>query len=111
MTLGTNLLYWGDNLPILREFPPDCIDLIYLDPPFNSKRDYNVIFRDETGAAPPAQIKAFSDTWKWHMAVDAYKEVIAQGGMVSRLLGAIHDAIGQNVLCFNRSRTVSFGLK
>jgi len=92
----TNLLYWGDNLNILRDFEPNSINLIYLDPPFNSKRDYNVIFRDETGAAPPAQIKAFSDTWKWHMAIDAYKEVISQGGMVSKLLGAMHDAIGQN---------------
>lgn len=96
MSIATNLLYWGDNLPILREFPPECIDLIYLDPPFNSKRDYNVIFRDETGSAPPAQIKAFSDTWKWPMAVEAYKEVVSQGGMVSKLLGAMLKAIGKN---------------
>ena len=94
--METNILYWGDNLNILREFDSNSIHLIYLDPPFNSKRDYNVIFRDETGSAPPAQIKAFTDTWKWHMAVDAYKEVVAQGGMVSKLLGAMHDAIGQN---------------
>lgn len=94
--IETNILYWGDNLSILRGFDSNCIDLIYLDPPFNSKRDYNVIFRDETGSAPPAQIKAFTDTWKWHMAVDAYKEVVAQGGMVSKLLGAMHGAIGQN---------------
>ncbi|MBM3120415.1 MAG: hypothetical protein FJ006_12890 [Chloroflexi bacterium] len=84
--MKTNVLYWGDNLNILRDFDPDSVHLIYLDPPFNSKRDYNVIFKDDTGAAPPAQIKAFTDTWKWHMAVDAYKEVIAKGGNVSRLL-------------------------
>lgn len=94
--MKTNVLYWGDNLNILRDFDSNCIDLIYLDPPFNSKRDYNAIFRDETGSAPPAQIKAFTDTWKWHMAVDVYKEVIAKGGPVSRLLGAMHEAIGQN---------------
>jgi site-specific DNA-methyltransferase (adenine-specific) len=94
--MNTNCLYWGDNLGILRDFDSNSIDLIYLDPPFNSKRDYNVIFHDETGSVPPAQIKAFSDTWKWHLAVDAYKEVIAQGGMVSKLLGAMHDAIGPN---------------
>ena len=94
--MKTNMLYWGDNLGVLRGFDSNSVHLIYLDPPFNSKRDYNVIFRDETGSASPAQIKAFSDTWKWHMAVDTYKEVIAQGGMVSKLLGAMHDAIGQN---------------
>lgn len=96
MELETNCLYWGDNLDILRTFDPDSVHLIYLDPPFNSKRDYNAIFRDETGSAPPAQIKAFTDTWKWHMAVDAYKEVIGKGGTVSRLMGAMFDAIGPN---------------
>lgn len=94
--MKTNVLYWGDNLDILRDFDSESIHLIYLDPPFNSKRDYNAIFRDETGSAPPAQIKAFTDTWKWHMAVDAYKEVITKGGAVSRLLGAMFDAIGTN---------------
>jgi site-specific DNA-methyltransferase (adenine-specific) len=94
--IQTNCLYWGDNLDILRGFDSECINLIYLDPPFNSKRDYNAIFRDETGSAPPAQIKAFTDTWKWHMAVDAYKEVIAKGGPVSRLLGSMFAALGPN---------------
>jgi DNA modification methylase len=94
--MKTNALYWGDNLEILRGFDTDSVNLIYLDPPFNSKRDYNVIFKDDTGASPSAQIKAFTDTWKWHMAVDDYKEIIASGGNVSRLLGAMHDAIGPN---------------
>ncbi len=85
-----NSLYFGDNLEVLRGFPSDAADLIYLDPPFNSKRSYNAIFKDETGAAPPAQIKAFSDTWKWHMAIDAYQEVIERGGPVQRLLAAMH---------------------
>lgn len=96
MSIETNLLYWGDNLPILREFPKECIDLIYLDPPFNSKRSYNVIFKDDAGVASPAQIKAFTDTWKWHMAVDAYEEVISKGGAMAKVLGAIFDAIGKN---------------
>ena len=96
MSIKTNLLYWGDNLPILRDFPPDCIDLIYLDPPFNSKRDYNVIFKDDTGAGPPAQIKAFTDTWKWYMAVEAYQEVIGKGGQFGKLLGAMFDVLGKN---------------
>jgi len=94
--MKTNVLYWGDNLDILRSFDSNSIHLIYLDPPFNSKRDYNVIFKDDTGAAPPAQIKAFTDTWKWHMAIDAYKEIIEKGGAVSRLLGAMYEAIGAN---------------
>jgi site-specific DNA-methyltransferase (adenine-specific) len=51
--MRTNVLYYGDNLDILRRYLPDAsVDLVYLDPPFNSNRDYNVIFRDEPGAAP-----------------------------------------------------------
>lgn len=97
MELKTNVLYFGDNLEILRKHIPDeSIDLIYLDPPFNSNRSYNAIFKDETGTAPPAQIKAFSDTWKWHMAVDAYQEMVERGGHVSRLLGAMHEILGPN---------------
>src|SRR3972149_1960033 len=91
-----NSLYFGDNLEVLRQFPPNAVDLIYLDPPFNSNRDYNAIFKDETGSAPPAQIKAFTDTWKWHMAVDAFQEVQERGGRVQRLLSAMHDALGPN---------------
>lgn len=94
--MKTNALYWGDNLEILRGFDSESVNLIYLDPPFNSKRDYNVIFKDDTGTSPPAQIKAFTDTWQWHMAVDAYKEVISKGGDVSRLLGSMHDSLGAN---------------
>ncbi len=61
-----NTLYYGDNLKILRKYIPDeSVDLIYLDPPFNSKRAYNVIFKDKTGKYPPSQIEAFDDTWQW----------------------------------------------
>lgn len=94
--MQTNCLYWGDNLEVLRGFDRESVHLIYLDPPFNSNRDYNAIFRDETGSAPPAQIRAFTDTWKWHMAVDAYQETIQKGGPVSRLLGAMLEALGKN---------------
>src|SRR3989304_3318931 len=66
MELKTNALYYGDNLKILREhFPDESVDLIYLDPPFNSKRDYNVIFKEEENKESEAQIEAFTDTWKW----------------------------------------------
>ena len=61
-----NTLYYGDNLPVLRDYLPDeSVDLIYLDPPFNSRADYNVLFQDRSGADSPAQLKAFSDTWEW----------------------------------------------
>ncbi len=83
MPTHANSLYWGDNLDVLRGFESSTFDLIYLDPPFNSKRDYNAIFKDETGAAAPAQIKAFTDTWRWHMAVDAYQQVVSKGGPTS----------------------------
>jgi len=64
--MQTNVLYYGDNLDILRRYIPDAsVDLIYLDPPFNSNRDYNVIFRDESGNATDAQLLAFEDTWRW----------------------------------------------
>ena len=59
-------LFYGDNLPVLREhFPDDSVDLIYLDPPFNSNATYNVLFRDESGRSAPSQIEAFNDTWHW----------------------------------------------
>jgi site-specific DNA-methyltransferase (adenine-specific) len=64
--LATNVLYYGDNLDILRRYLPDAtVDLVYLDPPFNSNRDDNVIFRDESGNATDAQLLAFEDTWHW----------------------------------------------
>ena len=64
---ATNVLYYGDNLDILRRYLPDAsVDLIYLDPPFN--RDYNVIFKDESGNPTDAQLLAFEDTWRWARA-------------------------------------------
>jgi site-specific DNA-methyltransferase (adenine-specific) len=57
--LATNLLYYGDNLDILRRYLPDgAVDLVYLDPPFNPNRDDKVIFRDESGNATDAQLLA-----------------------------------------------------
>ena len=64
--VNTDVLYYGDNLEILRKYVPDAsIDLVYLDPPFNSNRDYNVIFKDESGRKSDAQLLAFEDTWHW----------------------------------------------
>ena len=61
-----NTLYYGDNLDILREHVPDeSVDLVYLDPPFNSNASYNVLFKEQSGEESPAQIRAFTDTWAW----------------------------------------------
>ncbi len=58
-----NTLFYGDNLNVLREFiQTESVDLIYLDPPFNSNRNYNVLFKDESGNDSEAQITAFEDT-------------------------------------------------
>ena len=66
LSSNSNKLFYGDNLFILREhIPNESIDLIYLDPPFNSNRNYNVLFKDEQGTDSEAQIKVFDDTWHW----------------------------------------------
>ncbi len=76
-----NQLYFGDNLEILREYIPDeSVDLIYLDPPFNSKATYNVLFKEKTGLAPAAQVHAFEDTWEWNQESKAtYDELTLRG--------------------------------
>ena len=66
--MSGNLLFYGDNLPVLRNrkyFPDESVDLVYLDPPFNSNADYNILFREQGGEPAQAQIKAFTDTWQW----------------------------------------------
>jgi site-specific DNA-methyltransferase (adenine-specific) len=59
-----NRLYYGDNLTIMRKMPPQSVDLIYLDPPFNSNRSYNLLYKNTTGLPIPEQIEAFCDTWE-----------------------------------------------
>ena len=76
--MDTNVLYYGDNLDILRRYPPDAaVDLVYLDPPFNSNGDYNVIFRDESGNATDAQRLAFEATWHGTWIAPGRKHVSA----------------------------------
>ena len=65
-----NRLYYGDCLTIMSEWPSACVDMIYLDPPFNSNRQYNSIYKDETGRPLPDQIEAFCDMWE----LDAERE-------------------------------------
>jgi len=76
-----NKLYFGDNLKILREYVPDAsVDLIYLDPPFNSSATYNVLFKEKSGEESAAQITAFEDTWQSSVEAEAvYKEIVTSG--------------------------------
>jgi len=69
-----NHLYYGDNLTIMQRMPKHCVDLIYLDPPFNSKQNYNLIYKNMTGLPVPDQAEAFCDTWE----MDAEKEELAK---------------------------------
>src|SRR5437588_17959 len=74
-----NRLYFGDNLQWLRnrnEFPNESVDLVYLDPPFNSNADYNVLFRETSGQVSQAQFHAFTDTWSWADAAETYHQFI-----------------------------------
>ncbi|MDX2042516.1 MAG: DNA methyltransferase [Acidobacteriota bacterium] len=99
MSAKQNTLYYGDNLDILREYVPrESVDLIYLDPPFNSSRNYNVLFKDESGKEAEAQITAFKDTWHWNEnAEKTYSTLVTEGShQVSRVIGALHDFIGTN---------------
>ena len=71
----------GDNLEEMRKFPDACIDLIATDPPFNSKRDYFVPYRDEHGKQPDVLVKAFTDTWAWgDAAEDTCKSLVVEEG-------------------------------
>ena len=85
-----NALYYGDNLDILLRYVDDrSIDLIYLDPPFKSDQDYNILFRSTDGAKSAAQILAFEDTWEWNTEAESnYEEIVERGGKVSEILRA-----------------------
>jgi site-specific DNA-methyltransferase (adenine-specific) len=94
-----NTLFYGDNLNILREYIADeSIDLIYLDPPFNSHRNYNVLLKDESGTDSEAQITAFEDTWHWNQAAeDTYHQLVTQApDHISRMIGSLREFIGTN---------------
>jgi DNA modification methylase len=90
-----NLLAFGDNLEVLRRHIRDeSIDLVYLDPPFNSNASYNILFSDQ-GDAAAAQVKAFADTWRWDLAAaEAYQETVEAGGDVGKALKAFRTLVG-----------------
>ena len=98
-----NRLFYGDNLDVLRQrqhFPDASVDLVYLDPPFNSKRDYNVLYAEDDARESEAQIRAFEDCWHWdHAAESAYNELTTSGEIqdrLARLIEAMRAAIGSN---------------
>lgn len=96
--MAANLLYYGDNLDVLRRYVKDeTIDLVYLDPPFKSNQDYNVLFREQSGTPSAAQIRAFEDTWEWNEdAQRAYEEVVEQGGRVAEAMRAFRTFLGNS---------------
>ncbi|MEU7913465.1 DNA methyltransferase [Microbispora bryophytorum] len=95
-----NKLYYGDNLDVLREHVPDeSVDLIYLDPPFNSNRSYNVLFKEKTGEDSPAQIQAFDDTWTWSQETEMLYIAMMTGPASNRVkdaLEAMRKLLGDN---------------
>jgi len=93
-----NCLYYGDNLIVLREHIKDeSVDLIYLDPPFNSRQDYNVLFAERDGTRSASQIMAFEDTWEWNMDAErAYEEIVERGGRVSDAMRAFRTFLGHS---------------
>ena len=107
-----NQLYYGDNLEVLRQHIKDeSIDLVYLDPPFKSNQDYNVLFAEQDGTRSAAQMKAFDDTWRWDQAASqAYHAVVERGGKVSQALQAFRMYLGESdmlaYLCMMAPRLV-----
>jgi len=94
-----NKLYFGDNLDVMREeIADESVDLIYLDPPFNSNASYNVLFKEKNGSASPAQIKAFEDTWHWdYSSSSTYQEIIEDGPeKLATLMESLHQFLGPN---------------
>lgn len=85
-----NYLYYGDNLDVLRdEIPDEYVDLVYLDPPFNSNRSYNVLFANKSGSDAQAQIEAFDDTWTWSQEAEQQYHDLVTGGAPVRVADAI----------------------
>ncbi|MGA7829851.1 MAG: DNA methyltransferase [Terracidiphilus sp.] len=91
-----NLLYYGDNLEVLQRYLKDeSVDLVYLDPPFNSRQDYNVLFAEKDGSQSSSQIHAFEDTWEWNIEAErTLQEVIEKGGRIADALRSFRTFLG-----------------
>jgi adenine specific DNA methylase Mod len=95
----TNQLYYGDNLQVLRDsIASESVDLVYLDPPFNSQANYNILFKSPAGAKSKAQVEAFEDTWHWNdHAESAFDEVMKSGNTeLSEMLRAFRSFLKEN---------------
>jgi DNA modification methylase len=93
-----NSLYYGNNLEVLKLHVKDeTVDLVYLDPPFKSDQDYNVLFAEKDGTAAASQFKAFEDTWEWNQDSAAmYEQLVESGGRVSDVMQAFRRFLGTN---------------
>lgn len=93
--MASGVLYCGDNLDVLAEFvPPASVDLVYLDPPFNSQRTYNVVYKGSS-----AQDEAFKDSWSWSESASTYEGLMTSGDTpkeILPMLRALHDALVEN---------------
>lgn len=96
--MAENKLYYGDNLTVLRDYVRDeSVDLVYLDPPFNSRQDYNVLFAEKDGTPSGSQITAFEDTWEWNLDAErACEEIIERGGRVAEAMMAFRTFLGRS---------------
>jgi adenine specific DNA methylase Mod len=95
-----NYLYHGDNLTVLRdEIGSESMDLIYLDPPFNSQAGYNILFRDHKGENSDAQTFAFKDTWVWGLESEqAMQDLVTRHGELAMFLQQTVQRLGHNSL-------------
>jgi len=95
--MADNVLYYGDNLDVMRRHIKDeTVDLVYLDPPFNSNRNYNVLFSEQNGSRAASQIRAFEDTWTWNQEGESvFAELVTAGGKVSDCLQAFRTFLGE----------------
>ena len=96
--MAENTLYYGDNLDVLwRYIASESVDLVYLDPPFNSNATYNVLFAEHSGEKAASQIQAFEDTWSWdEEAARTYFETVQAGGEVANALQAFYTLLGES---------------
>lgn len=93
----SNMLFYGDNLEVLRKhFPDASVDLIYLDPPFNSKADYNILFKESSGEQSVAQIQAFSDFWHWDKTAEKTYLEIQEDPKLTDMIQFLHAHLGRS---------------
>ena len=97
-TFPKDILFFGDNLKILREqISDESVDLIYLDPPFNSKADYNILFKTPDNADSPSQITAFEDSWHWTSESElVYGQLLNADPKIASVIRGMREAIGEN---------------